>query len=51
MLRMRELVDGPPDVEYSLTFVLRDLLAPIESESSNEPLVDNPPKEDSSGDD
>jgi len=34
MLRMRELVDGEPDVEYSPTFRLWDLLAPNESEGS-----------------
>jgi len=51
MLRMRELVDGAPDVEYSPTFVLWDLLASVNSEGSNEPVVDNPPEEDSSGDD
>ena len=51
MLRMRELVDGAPNVEYSLTFVLWDLLAPITSEGSNEPMVDNPPEENPSGDD
>ena len=51
MLRMRELVDREPDVEYSPTFRLWDLLAPDEFEGSNEPMVDNPPKEDSSDDD
>jgi len=49
MLRMRELVDGAPDVEYSPLFVLCDLLAPVESEGSNEPVVDDPPEEGSSG--
>jgi len=49
MLRMRELVDGPPDVEYSPPFVLWDLLAPVEFEGSNEPAVDDPPEEGSSG--
>jgi len=48
---MRELVDGAPDVEYFPTFVLWDLLAPVESEGSNEPVVGNPPEEDPSGDD
>ena len=51
MLRVRELVEGAPDVEYSQTFILWDLLAPVESEGSNEPVVDNPPEKDSSGDD
>jgi len=51
MLRMRELVDRALDVEYSPTFVLWDLLPPVESEGSNETLVDNPPEEDPSGDD
>jgi len=51
MLKMRKLVDGALDVEYSPTFVLWDLLAPVESEGSNEPVVDNPPEEDSSSDD
>ena len=46
MLRMRELVDGEPDVEYSLTFRLWDLLAPDESEGSKEPMMDDPPEED-----
>jgi len=46
MLRMRELVDRAPDVEHSPTFMLCDLLAPVESEGLNEPVVDNPPKED-----
>jgi len=51
MLRMRELMDGAPDVEYSPTLVLWDLLAPVESEGSNEPVVDNPLEEDPSSDD
>ena len=42
MLRMRELVDGASDVEYSPPFVLWDLLAPVESEGSNEPVIDDP---------
>jgi len=50
MLRMSELVYGAPDVEHSLTLVLWDLLAPIESEGSNEPVVDNPPEGDSPSD-
>jgi len=50
MLRIRELVDGAPDVEYSPTFILWDLLAPTESGGLNEPEVDNPPEEDSSYD-
>jgi len=48
MLRMRKLVDGAPDLEHSPTFVLWDLLAPVESEGSNEP--DNPPEGDSPSD-
>ena len=51
MLRIRELVNRALDVEYSLTFVLWALLAPVESEGSNEPVVDNAPEKDSSGDD
>ena len=51
MLRMRELVDGAPDVEYSLTFMLWDLLASVESEGLKGPVVDNPPEEDSPDDD
>jgi len=51
MLRMRVLVDGAPDMEYSPSFVLWDLLASVESEGSNEPVEDNPPEEDPSGDD
>ena len=50
MLRIRELVDGAPNVEYSPTFVLWDLLAPAESVGSNETVVDNPSEEDSSND-
>jgi len=50
MLRMRELVDGEPNVEYSLTFRLSNLLALDEFECSNEPMVDDPPEEDSSSD-
>ena len=42
MLRMRELVDGAADVEYSLTFMLWDLLTLVESKGSNRPVVDNP---------
>ena len=42
MLRIRELMDGAPAVEYSPPFVLWDLLAPVESEGSNEPAIDNP---------
>jgi len=49
MLRMKELVDGAPDVEYSPPFVLWDLLALVESEGSNDPAVDNPLEEASSG--
>jgi len=51
MLRMREVVDGAPDVEYSPTFILWILLARVESEGSNELVVDNPLEEDSSYDD
>jgi len=36
---MRELVDGEPDVDYSPTFRLWNLLAPNESEDLNEPMV------------
>ena len=43
-------MDGAPDVEYSPTFVLWELLAPVESEGSNELVADNHPEEDSSGD-
>ena len=50
MLIMRELVDGEPDAEYSLTFRLWNLLAPNESEGSNEPTVDDPSEKDSSED-
>jgi len=39
---MRELLDGKPDLEYSATFRLWDLLAPDESEGLNEPMVDDP---------
>jgi len=49
MLRMRELVDGAPDVDYSPPFVLWDLLALVTFEGSNEPVVDDPPEEGSSG--
>lgn len=49
MLRMRELVDGAPDVEHSPPFVLWNLLAPVESVGSNEPEVEDPPEEGSSG--
>jgi len=47
---MRELVDREPNMEYSLTFRLWNLLAPNESKGSNEPIVDEPPEEDSSDD-
>ena len=50
MLRMREMVDGEHDVEYCPTFRLWNLLTPDESEGSNEPMVDDPPEEDSSDD-
>ena len=50
MLKTSELVDGEPDVEYSSTFRLWNLLAPGESEGSNEPMVHDPPEEDSSDD-
>jgi len=36
-----------PDVEYSMTFGLWNLLAPNESEGSNKPMMDDHPKEDS----
>jgi len=49
MMRMRELVDGAPNVEYSPPFMLWNLLGLVESEGSNEPVVDDPPKEGSSG--
>ena len=49
MLRKRELVNGAPDVENSPPFVLWNLLAPVESVGSNEPVVDDPPEEGSSG--
>ena len=48
MLRMRELVDGETDVEYSLTYILWDQLALNESENSNEPMLDDPSEESSS---
>jgi len=47
---MRELVDGEPNVECSPTFRLWNLLASDEFEGSNEPMVDDPPEEDSSCD-
>ena len=50
MLRMRELVDGAPDVEHSPTFVMWDFLAPVESKGSNELALDNPPEGDSPSD-
>ena len=50
MLRIRELVDEEPDVEYSLTIILGELLAPDESEDSNKQLYDYPPEDDSSYD-
>lgn len=50
MLRLEVLVDGEPDVEYSPTFKLWNLLAPEESEGSNELMVDDLPEEDSSDD-
>ena len=50
ILRMRELVDEEPDEEYALTIRLGGLLGPDESEDSNEPMIDYPPKEDSSDD-
>jgi len=49
MLRMRELVDGGADVEYSPPLVLWDLLATVKSEGSNEPVVDDPSVEGSTG--
>jgi len=51
MLRMRELVDEEPDVEYSSAIRLGELLSLDESEDSNEPMIDYPPKDDSSDDD
>jgi len=50
MLKIEELVDEVPNIEYTPTLVLQELLAPAESESSNEPAMDNPAEEDSSGD-
>ena len=46
MLRMRELVDEEPDVEYSPTIKLGELLGPDESEDSNELMNDCPPEDD-----
>jgi len=50
MLRMRELVDEEPDVEYSPTIRLGELLALDESEDSNDPMIDSLHKGDSSDD-
>ena len=50
MLRMRELVDGEPDMEYSPSFRFWNLLTPNESEGLNASMVDDPPEEDSSDD-
>ena len=51
MLKMEELVDETPNIEYTPTSVLQELLAPTESEGSNEPATDNPTEEDCLGDD
>ena len=51
MLKMEELVDETPNIEYTPTPVLQELLAPTESEGSNEPAMDNIADEDSSGGD
>ena len=51
MLKMEELVDEMPNIEYTPTPVLQELLAPTESEGSNEPAMANLAKEDCSGDD
>ena len=48
MLRMGELVDQTPNIEYTPTPVVEELLAPAESVSSNDP--DYPTEADSSGD-
>jgi len=41
MLRIRELVDEKPDVEYPPTIRMGELLAPDESEDSNDPMIDS----------
>jgi len=51
MLKMEELVDETPNIEYTPTSVLQELLAPTGSEGSNEPAIDNIAEEDSSRDD
>ena len=51
MLKMEELVDETPNIDYTPTPVLQELLPPIESEGLNEPATDNLAEEDSSGDD
>ena len=50
MLKMRELVDEQPNMEYSPTIKFRKLLAPDESKDLNELMIDDPPKDDSSDD-
>ena len=50
MLKMEELVDEMPNIEYTPTPVLQALLALDKFEGSNEPAMNNPAKEDSSRD-
>jgi len=50
MLKIEELVDETPNIEYIPTSIVQELLAPDESKGSNEPAMDNPVEEDSSGD-
>jgi len=51
ILKMEELVDEMPNIEYTPTPIIQELSAPTKSEGSNEPATDNPAEEDSSGDD
>ena len=50
MLKMEELVDETPNIEYTPTSVLQALLASAESKGSNKPVMDNPTEEYTSGD-
>jgi len=51
MLRMKELVGKMPNIEYTPTPVLQELLAPIhnQSESPRESIADNVSGNDTSG--
>jgi len=50
MLRMKELVDETPNMEYTPTLVLQELLAPNhdQSESPRESIADNFSRNDTS---